>query len=529
MSTSLRDMRPEDLAAVVSIETVSFNLPWTEEMFREELAQEMSWRQVAIDRDGKAIGFAIGRRYPDVWHLLDLAVAPAHRGQGVGRDLLSRFLNAADAAGAGVVLEVRPGNEPALAMYEGMGFEKIGIRRGYYSDTQEDAVVMLRECRLGRGGVTSVPSDDLHDRGPCNACKDPGAYRDCDDLHDREPLSGPLLAIETSCDDTAAAVLAPEGDVLASMVHSQDAIHERYGGVVPEVASRAHVERMTAVVREALRQAGCEMRDLGGVAATVGPGLIGALLVGVQTAKTIAWSRRLPFLPVNHIHGHLAAVWLADPGAPFPMVTLVASGGHTALIRVDDRRTFRLLGQTLDDAAGEAFDKGARLLGLGYPGGSELDQLAERGDAEAFAFPVGLKRSPRPDFSFSGVKTALYYLLREMTADERSARAADVAASYRKAIVAALVSKALLSAEREAVRTLAVAGGVAANSLLRRRLVEAGAAAGLHVVVPPFAYCTDNAAMIGAAALSGPRLPYPEYLGVDATASLALGEWPSRG
>ena len=511
MDILLRDMRAGDLQAVVSIEDASFSLPWTEEMFREELAQDMSWRQVAVDEAGTVIGFAVGRRYPDVWHLMDLAVAPARRGRGVGRRLLSCFLEAADAVGMGVILEVRPANEAALAMYDRLGFEKIGIRRGYYSDTREDAVVMLRDFHAGRGDVGCAAD-------PCGG-----------DYDDRRRLSGPLLAIETSCDDTAAAVLTPAGDVLASVVHSQDAIHERYGGVVPEVASRAHVERMTAVVREALRQAGCEIGDLGGVAATVGPGLIGALLVGVQTAKTIAWSRRLPFLPVNHLHGHLAAVWLADPHAPFPMVTLVASGGHTALIRVDDRRTFRLLGQTLDDAAGEAFDKGARLLGLGYPGGRELDQLAETGDPEAFTFPVGLKRSVRPDFSFSGVKTALYYLLREMSADERKARAADVAASYRRAIVAALREQGppVGGAGRGDDSRHSRRGG--GEFLLRRRLLEAGEKAGLHVVVPPFAYCTDNAAMIGAAALSGPIVPYPDYLGVDAARLSRPGRVDGRG
>jgi N6-L-threonylcarbamoyladenine synthase len=320
-------------------------------------------------------------------------------------------------------------------------------------------------------------------------------------------------------------VLSPAGRVLSSVVHSQDSIHERYGGVVPEVASRAHVERMSVVVREALDQARATMDDLGGVAVTVGPGLIGALLVGVQTAKAIAWARRLPLYPVNHLHGHLAAVWLADDSAPLPMVTLVASGGHTALVAVDDRRAYRLLGQTLDDAAGEAFDKGARLLGLGYPGGRELDELAEKGDPGAFRFPVALKRSARPDFSFSGVKTALYYLLRDMSEPERARRAADVAASYRAAIVEALVSKAVRAARQEKARTLGVAGGVAANSLLRRSLRERGEEAGLHVVVPPFAFCTDNAAMIGAAALSGPSLSYPDYLDVDASASLPLGRW----
>ncbi|MCX8033088.1 MAG: tRNA (adenosine(37)-N6)-threonylcarbamoyltransferase complex transferase subunit TsaD [Thermoleophilia bacterium] len=342
-------------------------------------------------------------------------------------------------------------------------------------------------------------------------------------------LDGLLLAIETSCDDTAAAVLTGQGEVLSSVSHSQDAIHERYGGVVPEAASRAHVERLSAVVREALEQAGCWIGDLGGVAATVGPGLIGALLIGVQTAKAIAWSRRLPFFPVNHLHGHLAAVWLTDPDVAFPMVTLVASGGHTLLVRVDDRQKFRLIGQTLDDAAGEAFDKGARLLGLGYPGGKELDQLAEQGDPTAFVLPIGLRRSKRPDFSFSGVKTALYYLLRDMDSRERANRAADVAASYREAIVTALVDKTLQAAKQQGVKTVGVTGGVAANSLLRRRLVERGQELGLRVAVPSLKYCTDNAAMIGAAALSGPRLEFPQYLDLDAAASLPLGVWyPSR-
>jgi len=332
-----------------------------------------------------------------------------------------------------------------------------------------------------------------------------------------------ILAIETSCDDTSAAVMTSEGRLLSSVVHTQDAIHEKYGGVVPEVASRAHVERASVVLREALWSAGISMEDVARVGVTVGPGLIGALLVGLHTAKALAWARRLPLTPVNHVHGHLAAVWLTDPGVPFPHVTLVASGGHTLLVRVDDRRSFRLLGQTLDDAAGEAFDKGARLLGLGYPGGRELDALAETGDPAAFALPIGLRRQGNLDFSFSGVKTALYYLLRDMTAEARQARAADVAASYREALVSALAGKALAAAKAEGVPAVGVAGGVAANSLLRRRLAEQGAAAGLRVVIPPLAYCTDNAAMIAAAALDGPVLCYPDYLELEAAASLPLG------
>ena len=496
MAVTIRFMRTEDLPAVTAIENASFASPWTPRMIADELSQESAWSAVAIDPVAGVVAYLLGRRYPDVWHLMNVAVAPAHRRQGVGTRLVRGFVAAAEASAKGVLLEVRRSNAEAVGLYEAQGFGVIGLRDRYYPDTGEDALVMARE-----------PSGRVDRAGQ------------------RRWLAGPLLAIESSCDDTAAAVLTPEGEVLSSVTHSQDAIHERYGGVVPEVASRAHVERMTAVVSEALRQAGCGVKDLGGVAATVGPGLIGALLIGVQTAKAIAWTKRLPFFPVNHLHGHLAAAWLADREAPFPMVTLVASGGHTLLIRVDDHTSFTLLGQTLDDAAGEAFDKGARLLGLGYPGGRELDELAKTGNPEAFSFPIGLRRSARPDFSFSGVKTALYYLLRGMTAQERAAKAADVAASYRRAIVEALVGKAIQAAEEQGVEAIAVTGGVAANSLLRERLVEVGGKAGFYVVVPQLSYCTDNAAMVGAAALTGPRLDYPRYLEVDASASLALGQW----
>jgi N6-L-threonylcarbamoyladenine synthase len=493
-----RGLLPEDLPALVAIERASFSSPWTPEMLAAELGVRFGWATVAVDKRGEVLGFLIGRRYPDMWHVMDVAVAVAHRRQGVARTLMLDFMAAADAAGQSVLLEVRENNAGAVALYESEGFVTLSVRKRYYADTGENALVMVREVgwRVRRA-------------------KESGS------------VSGVTLAIESSCDDTAAAVLSGSGEVLSSVSHSQDAIHQRYGGVVPEVASRAHVERMSAVVSEALREAECGVRDLEGVAVTVGPGLIGALLVGVQTAKAIAWSRKLPLYPVNHLHGHLAAAWLSDAKAPFPMVSLIASGGHTMLVRVDGRSSFRLLGQTLDDAAGEAFDKGARLLGLGYPGGRELDDLAERGDPGRYSFPVALRQSPKPDFSFSGVKTALYYLLRGMDVEARVACAADVAASYREAIVKALVEKTLAAAKQEEAKTVAVTGGVAANSLLRRRLVQEGEKAGLHVVVPTLAYCTDNAAMIGTAALAGPRLEYPRYMELDATASLQLGKWSS--
>lgn len=514
MAFSTRTMEARDVPAVLAIERQSFGAPWTPQMFEDELRQDLSWRRVALTEREDVAGFLIGRVYPDAWHLMDLAVASWARRRGAADALLAEFVRAADGAERPVFLEVRPKNVEGLGLYKKWGFTTVGVRKRYYTDTGEDALVMMRPIEAA-GPAAGETGMSVGTGALAGAAGRPGRRR----------LGGPLLAIESSCDDSSAAVLSPEGEVLSNVVHSQDAIHERYGGVVPEVASRAHVERMTAVVREALAQAGAGAADLGGVAVTVGPGLIGALLVGVQTAKSIAWAHRLPLFPVNHLHGHLAAVWLADNDAPLPMVTLVASGGHTSLVAVDDWTTFRLLGQTLDDAAGEAFDKGARLLGLGYPGGRELDQLAEKGDPKAFEFPVALKKSPKPDFSFSGVKTALFYLLRDMTPEQRQARAADVAASYREAIVEALVTKSVKAAKAEGAKTLGVAGGVAANSLLRRRLVERGQAAGLYVVVPPFAYCTDNAAMIGAAALAGPSVPYPDYLDVDATASLPLGRW----
>lgn len=340
--------------------------------------------------------------------------------------------------------------------------------------------------------------------------------------------SGPVLALETSCDDTCAAIMTAEGRLLSSVIHNQDVIHQKYGGVVPEVASRAHAERATVVVREALDGAGVTIGDLGAVAVTVGPGLIGALLIGVNTGKAIAWARRLPLIPVNHLHGHMGSTWLADPKAPFPLLALVVSGGHTMLVRAESHRDFRLLGQTLDDAAGEAMDKAARLLGLGYPGGKELDQLAERGDPTAYTFPVGLRGGDNLDFSFSGVKTAMYYLLRDMAPEEREARAADVAASYREAVVEALMSKLLRAADRERAASVAIAGGVAANALLRRRVRTEGEEAGFHVVVPSFGLCTDNAAMIASAARYEEAVPYPAYLDLEATASLGLGQRVGR-
>ncbi|HEY6963411.1 MAG TPA: tRNA (adenosine(37)-N6)-threonylcarbamoyltransferase complex transferase subunit TsaD [Gaiellaceae bacterium] len=313
----------------------------------------------------------------------------------------------------------------------------------------------------------------------------------------RAQADGVILGIETSCDETAAALVTDDGMIRANVVASQAELHARFGGVVPEVASRRHLELIAPVIEEAL-----DGHAVRAVAVTWRPGLIGALLVGVSAAKALAWARRLPLVPVDHLHGHVASLYLEPLDLQPPFTCLLASGGHTMLLDVQERGGYRVLGTTLDDAAGEAFDKGARLLGLGYPGGKEIDMLAKRGDPTAYDFPVA--RLPGLDFSFSGLKTSLLYKVRDLPPEELDARKADLAASYQRAIVRALVERI----EATGAERIAVVGGVAANSELRASLPGAALA--------PLPLCTDNAAMIASAARYAEPVPYPEYLSLDA-------------
>lgn len=330
-----------------------------------------------------------------------------------------------------------------------------------------------------------------------------------------------ILALETSCDDTCAALVTDEGRIESNVISSQGLLHSRYGGVVPEVASRRHLELIDAVTTDALESAGASLDDVKRVAVTRGPGLIGALLVGVSYAKAMAATRKLPLAPVDHLHGHVTASTLGEDPVQAPYLCLVASGGHTFLARVDEPGSYRILGQTLDDAAGEAFDKGARLLGLGYPGGPELDRLAREGDPDFFDFPRSAPGgSSSLDFSFSGVKTALLYAVRDLGETQASDRRADLAASYQRAIVAALVDRTAQAVAREGLVRLAIGGGVAANSELRSSLEGLAGTLGIRIWIPPPELCTDNAAMIGAAARFVDSLPYPGYLSLDAAARL---------
>jgi len=326
-----------------------------------------------------------------------------------------------------------------------------------------------------------------------------------------------ILGIETSCDETAAAVVVDGHEVLSSVVSSQVDLHARFGGVVPEIASRAHVELLTPVIARALVEAGIDDDHVDAVAATVGPGLIGALLVGVSAAKTLALVWDVPFVAVNHLEAHLYAALLEDPELELPVVVLLVSGGHTLLVLMEGHGQYRVLGSTIDDAAGEAFDKVARYLGLGYPGGPAIDAIAMEGDSQAIAFPRAILDDGY-DFSFSGLKTSVVNYVRR----HPEVATEDVAASFQEAVVDVLVTKARRAAREHGAKGLCLAGGVAANSQLRERLLDACVADGLRAFLPSRSMCTDNAAMVAAAGWYRLQSDGPSPLDTGASPNLRL-------
>ena len=389
-AVEVRRLTYADLPQVVAIERRAFPTPWSLAMFVLELSKA-SGICLAAFVDGELAGYLVCSRYDRVWHVMNVSVDPDRRRHGIASTLLTRLLERVDDPEAHYTLEVRRSNEGAVALYERFRFRAAGLRRRYYADNGEDAVVMWRTPGTLRGSLDDVPNAAPH----------------------------LILALETSCDDTCAAVVTDAGEVLSSVVSSQG-VHDRFGGVVPEIASRHHLELVNAVVEDALRAGGRGLDDISLVAVTQGPGLVGALLVGVATAKGLAAARRLPLAPVDHLQGHVAANFLAPEPIEPPFLCLIASGGHTLLTRVTEHGGYEVLGRTLDDAAGEAFDKGARLLGLGYPGGPALSRLALEGDPTAYAFPTAA-RVAGLDFSFAGLKTALLYTVRDLARPRRAA------------------------------------------------------------------------------------------------------------
>jgi N6-L-threonylcarbamoyladenine synthase len=532
-----RPMATDDLDQVYALEeetfpanTITSGERWTRALFAEELMHKDRVWWVAF-MDSQLIGFAGAWVVNGVLHILDLAVAQKHQRQGIAHKLLDHLLSDGCALGATTAtLEVRESNERAQALYSSLGFKRAGIHPHYYApladDARESAVIMTKV--LGEGG-----SDSAAVSSPAPVLSSTSVSA----LSPAPALAPVILAIETSCDETAAAVIDGDAQLLSNIIASQVDFHMRFGGVVPEIASRKHTESIVGVVDAAMEQAGfTDWQALDALAVTYAPGLIGALVVGVAFAKGLAWGTGLPLIRVNHLEGHIYAnrfasgdVGIADAtGAPSatsasdvsalapPFIIALLSGGHTMLVHVRDWGTYHILGQTLDDAVGEAFDKVAKALGLGYPGGPVISRLAAQGNSQAFDFPRALLHSHDYRFSLSGLKTAVITFIK---AEQEAGRKLDIpgiAASFQQAVIDVQVAKALAALAETECTTFCIGGGVAANQALRETCRTAMEAQGIRVIAPPNAACTDNAGMIAYVALD--RFHKARFMNLDGDA-----------
>ncbi|AYF97519.1 tRNA (adenosine(37)-N6)-threonylcarbamoyltransferase complex transferase subunit TsaD [Protaetiibacter intestinalis] len=514
MSWTLRPATASDLDAIDALEHAIFPTDaWSRETLAAELAGEHGHYLVAVDEADAVLGYAglLAPRGGGQGDIQTIAVAASARRRGIGAALLDALLAEARGRDAEeVFLEVRADNPGAEALYASRGFERIAVRPDYYQPDGVDAIIMrARFVPFGRNeGADST-----------NSHESPGAL---------------VLGIETSCDETGIGIVRGT-ELLANVIASSMDEHARYGGVVPEIAARAHLEALEPTIHEALRVAGVELAELDAVAVTSGPGLAGALMVGVGAAKALALSLEKPLYAVNHLVGHVGADVLnheplvGDGELELPTIALLVSGGHTSLLYVRDLVSdVELLGETIDDAAGEAFDKVARLLGLPYPGGPEIDRVAASGDPTAIRFPRGLTASKdqerhRYDFSFSGLKTAVARHVEAARAAGEEVPVADVAASFREAVVDVLLTKALAACVELGVPRLLLGGGVIANRRLREVAIERCADAGVALRIPPLALCTDNGAMIAALAAQRIAAGYPpSELGFGADSTLPV-------
>lgn len=501
-----RPMGPADAEAVERLERACFegaaHTPWSAEQFLSELVEPAvprSW-WVAHD-DGELVGFAGGMVVERDIEILDVAVAPEHRRAGIARKLLSHVSYDAQMLGCETAsLEVEDGNTAARALYEALGFAQAGRRPNYYG-RGADAVIMKAELPL------VLPVDAASPEPTAAVVRAwPLAEPERTDEETAELARRRLvLAIESSCDETAAAIIDVEGNMLANQVSTQIDFHARFGGVVPEIASRKHVEAIVGVIDAALEEAGHALGLSGGTVApaelaaigvTQGPGLVGALVVGVAFAKGMAYAANVPLIAVNHLEGHLFANLLAQPDLKPPFIFTLVSGGHTMLVHVRDWGDYQVLGETLDDAVGEAFDKVAKALGLGYPGGPIISRLAETGDPKAIEFPRALNRKGDYRFSLSGLKTAVVNYIEQETAAGRTIHVPDLAASFEAAVFDVQYKKAWAALRETGAREYCIGGGVAANPHLRKMMMKKLGRQGVRVTLPPQGACTDNAAMI---------------------------------
>jgi N6-L-threonylcarbamoyladenine synthase len=422
----------------------------------------------------------------DEGHITNLAISPEYQGRGIGTALVCQlFETSFERRVSHLILEVRKSNERARRLYERFGFEEVGIRRRYYEDNNEDATLLC--------------TPDIRTpyfRSKLNQLREQSSERGIE-LYSSEKV---FLAVETTCDETAIAIVSNGFKVLANLISSQVDLHRKYGGVVPELAARKHLEIINPLLEEALTQAKLELKDMSAIAVSIGPGLVGALLVGLAVAKTLAWVLNVPLIGVNHLEGHVYANFIEHPELEAPFVSLIVSGGHTLLVYAPEWGEYELLGETLDDAAGEAFDKIAGFLDLGYPGGPVIDALARKGNPQAVDFPRALISRPDYNFSLSGLKTAVINYVNRLRSEGVEVPVADIAASFQEAVIEVQANKTVRAAKEKGVDKILLAGGVASNSALRERFLEQAGKVGIKVYYPSPALCTDNASMIGGAA-----------------------------
>ncbi|MBR3224969.1 MAG: tRNA (adenosine(37)-N6)-threonylcarbamoyltransferase complex transferase subunit TsaD [Atopobiaceae bacterium] len=527
----LRPMSINDVSQVAELEARAFvggvHEAWSREMFEEELSLPGRTWWVAHDM-GTIVGFAGGVLAGDVLDVLDVAVDSARRREGIARRLLQRLAYDGHVLGArAMTLEVAQSNDSALSLYESMGFAEAGVRKNYYGPNSHAAIMTVALPLVGAADATRPdPQASIRPWPIVPERRDAAA---CERIAAASPL---ILSIESSCDETAMAVIDGQGRILSNVVATQIDFHARFGGVVPEIASRKHTEAIVGVFEEALARAGEQLgvdtlspSDLAAIGVTAGPGLVGALVVGVAFAKGLCGAANLPLIAANHLEGHLFANLFQTPDLEPPFVASLVSGGNTMLVHVHAWGDYELLGATIDDAVGEAFDKVAKALGLGYPGGPVISKLSAKGNPRAIAFPRAMMHSGDYRFSLSGLKTAVITYIQGENKAGRAINLPDLAASFEAAVVDVQVSKAVRAIEETGASDFCVGGGVAANPKLREAYREAFDRMGVRVTVPPLAACGDNGAMIGLVALRSYNAGQFAGLSLDAAPNAKLGTW----